>query len=95
MAGYIVGFPFDTPESIHEDIEIIKKELPLDILGFMCLVPLPGSDRSSAPSAGTGLLLNLGDMFHADNQRNVTVSGHQLVVVVHAEARTIVPDEIN
>src|SRR5262249_60629672 len=44
MAGYIVGFPFDTPESIHEDIEIIKKELPLDILGFMCLVPLPGSE---------------------------------------------------
>jgi hypothetical protein len=34
----------------------------------------------SGPSAGTGLLLNLGDMFHADNQRNVTVSGHQLDV---------------
>ena len=35
---------------------------------------------SSAPNAQTALLLNLGDMFHADNQRNVTASGHQLDV---------------
>jgi hypothetical protein len=34
----------------------------------------------SAPPAHTALLLNLGDMFHADNQRNVTNSGHQLDV---------------
>src|SRR3954453_18312184 len=43
-AGYILGFPPDTPESIREDIEIIKKELPLDILEFFCLTPLPGSE---------------------------------------------------
>jgi hypothetical protein len=43
-AGYILGFPFDSPESIREDIEIIKKELPLDILEFFCLTPLPGSE---------------------------------------------------
>jgi hypothetical protein len=43
-AGYILGFPFDTPESVREDIEIIKKELPLDILEFFCLTPLPGSE---------------------------------------------------
>jgi hypothetical protein len=35
---------------------------------------------SSAPEGSTGLLLNLGDMFHADNQKNVTNSGHQLDV---------------
>lgn len=35
---------------------------------------------SSAPEGSTGLLLNLGDMFHADNQRNMTQSGHQLDV---------------
>lgn len=35
---------------------------------------------ASSPAAGTALLLNLGDMFHADNQRNVTNSGHQLDV---------------
>ena len=43
-AGYILGFPADTPQSIREDIEIIKKELPLDILEFFCLTPLPGSE---------------------------------------------------
>jgi len=35
---------------------------------------------TSAPNAQTGLLLNLGDMFHADNQKNITASGHQLDV---------------
>ena len=43
-AGYILGFPFDTPESIREDIAIIQKELPLDILEFFILTPLPGSE---------------------------------------------------
>jgi radical SAM superfamily enzyme YgiQ (UPF0313 family) len=43
-AGYILGFPTDTPETIARDINIIKKELPLDILEFFCLTPLPGSE---------------------------------------------------
>jgi radical SAM superfamily enzyme YgiQ (UPF0313 family) len=43
-AGYILGFPADTPESIAEDIAIIQRELPLDILEFFCLTPLPGSE---------------------------------------------------
>jgi pyruvate-formate lyase-activating enzyme len=43
-AGYILGFPTDTPESIARDIEIIKKELPIDILEFFMLTPLPGSE---------------------------------------------------
>ena len=43
-AGLITGFPTDTPESIARDIEIIKKELPLDILEFFFLTPLPGSE---------------------------------------------------
>ena len=43
-AGYILGFPTDTPETIARDIDIIKKELPLDILEFFCLTPLPGSE---------------------------------------------------
>jgi hypothetical protein len=42
--GYILGFPGDTPESILADIEIIKKELPLDVLQFYFLTPLPGSE---------------------------------------------------
>jgi hypothetical protein len=44
VAGYILGFPTDTPESIARDIEIIKNELPLDGLEFFCLTPLPGSE---------------------------------------------------
>jgi len=35
---------------------------------------------ASSPNSKTALLLNLGDMFHADNQKNVTNSGHQLDV---------------
>ena len=43
-AGYILGFPTDTPESVARDIEIIKKELPIDMLEFFMLTPLPGSE---------------------------------------------------
>jgi hypothetical protein len=43
-AGYILGFPTDTPKTIARDIEIIKRELPIDILEFFCLTPLPGSE---------------------------------------------------
>ncbi len=43
-AGYILGFPNDTAKSIRRDIEIVKKELPLDILEFFFLTPLPGSE---------------------------------------------------
>lgn len=35
---------------------------------------------SAAPPSKNALLLNLGDMFHADNQKNLTNSGHQLDV---------------
>jgi radical SAM superfamily enzyme YgiQ (UPF0313 family) len=44
FAGYIIGFPGDTPESVRRDVEIIKRELPLDILEFFILTPLPGSE---------------------------------------------------
>jgi radical SAM superfamily enzyme YgiQ (UPF0313 family) len=44
FAGYILGFPADTPETIRRDIEIIKNELPIDLLEFFCLTPLPGSE---------------------------------------------------
>lgn len=42
--GYITGFPNDTVESIKRDVEIVKRELPLDILEFFFLTPLPGSE---------------------------------------------------
>src|SRR3954463_2698066 len=43
-AGYIIGFPGDSKASILRDIEIIKRELPLDILELFFLTPLPGSE---------------------------------------------------
>ncbi|MDA8049336.1 MAG: radical SAM protein [Rhodospirillales bacterium] len=43
-AGYILGFPGDTAETIMRDIRIIQRELPLDLLEFFCLTPLPGSE---------------------------------------------------
>ncbi len=42
-AGYILGFPADTRESILRDIKIIQRELPVDCLEFFILMPLPGS----------------------------------------------------
>ncbi len=42
--GYIIGFPNDTAESVIRDVEIVKKELPLDVLEFFFLTPLPGSE---------------------------------------------------
>jgi radical SAM superfamily enzyme YgiQ (UPF0313 family) len=41
--GYILGFPGDTPATIERDIKIIQKELPVDLLEFFILTPLPGS----------------------------------------------------
>ena len=42
--GYIIGFPYDTHERVMRDIEIIKRELPVDLMEFFCLIPLPGSE---------------------------------------------------
>jgi hypothetical protein len=55
-AGYILGFPADTPETILRDIKIIQRELPLDLLEFFCLTPLPGSeDHKRLTLAGTAM----------------------------------------
>jgi hypothetical protein len=55
-AGYILGFPNDTPESILHDIDVIKSELPVDLLEFFYLTPLPGSeDHLKLFRAGTPL----------------------------------------
>jgi radical SAM superfamily enzyme YgiQ (UPF0313 family) len=55
-AGYILGFPDDTPETIRRDIAIIQRELPVDILEFFILTPLPGSkDHQRLVEAGVAL----------------------------------------
>ena len=53
VAGYITGFPGDTKTSILRDIEIIKRELPVDILSIYFLTPLPGcEDHKKARERG-------------------------------------------
>jgi len=65
--GYILGFPADTPETILRDIEIIKEELPVDLLEFFCLTPLPGSEdhkRLWAQGIGMDPDMNKYDLEH-------------------------------
>jgi hypothetical protein len=53
FAGYILGFPADTPATIRRDIKLIQKELPVDILEFFIMTPLPGSaDHKALYEAG-------------------------------------------
>jgi len=54
--GYILGFPNDTVDSIRRDIEIIQRELPVDLLEFFHLTPLPGSeDHKKLYTAGVAM----------------------------------------
>jgi radical SAM superfamily enzyme YgiQ (UPF0313 family) len=67
-AGYILGFPNDTVESILHDIDVIKRELPLDLIEFFYLTPLPGSeDHLKLARAGAPLDpdMNKYDLNHA------------------------------
>jgi hypothetical protein len=41
--GYIVGFPFDTPESIRRDVAYLMHDVKPDHASFFMLTPLPGS----------------------------------------------------
>ncbi|MBI2996582.1 MAG: radical SAM protein [Candidatus Melainabacteria bacterium] len=41
--AYIIGFPFDTTESIREDVERLKNELGPEQASFFIMTPLPGS----------------------------------------------------
>jgi tRNA A37 methylthiotransferase MiaB len=56
FCGYILGFPEDTAASIEHDIEILKRELPVDCLEFFVLTPLPGSeDHQKLARSGTAM----------------------------------------
>jgi radical SAM superfamily enzyme YgiQ (UPF0313 family) len=80
-AGYILGFPGDTPESIERDIRIIQHELPIDILEFFILTPLPGSaDHKKLHLAGVPMErdLNRYDVAHVTT-RHQTMSDDELL----------------
>ena len=66
-AGYISGFPNDTRASVLHDIDVLKRELAVDILSLSILTPLPGSeDHRDAVAAGTWIHpdLNRYDLTH-------------------------------
>jgi hypothetical protein len=67
-AGYIVGFPADTPERVAEDIRTLQDELPIDILELSILTPFPGSaDHKAMVEKGESMAsdLNFFDGAHA------------------------------
>jgi radical SAM superfamily enzyme YgiQ (UPF0313 family) len=69
-AGYILGFPGDTRESILHDIDILKRELPIDLVEFFFLTPLPGSEDHKV-MLGKGVWMD-GDLNKYDLNHRVT-----------------------
>lgn len=66
--AYIIGFPFDTLESVRQDLERLKEEVGPEQASFFMLTPLPGSrDHLEAVRQGAPLDpdLNRYDSFHA------------------------------
>jgi hypothetical protein len=66
-AGYITGFPADTADTILRDLDVIKRELPIDVLEIFYLTPLPGSeDHQKLYRAGVWMEpdLNKYDLYH-------------------------------
>jgi len=80
--GYILGFPGDTRESVLHDIDVIKRELPVDLLEFFYLTPLPGSEdhkKLHEAKIAMDVDLNKYDLNHA-------VTGHQKMSKAEWEA---------
>jgi hypothetical protein len=77
-AGYILGFPADTPEAIARDIRIVQQELPVDLLEFFILTPLPGSaDHQTLYKNGVWMDpdMNKYDLEHVTTGHSVMTSG--------------------
>jgi radical SAM superfamily enzyme YgiQ (UPF0313 family) len=88
-AGYIIGFPGDTKEKILRDIEIIKRELPINVLEFFYLSPLPGSaDHKHDVESGRWIDpdLNKFDLFHRVTH-HPAMSDHEWEAAYHAAWR--------
>ncbi len=65
--SYMIGFPFDTEESVREDIERLVRELRPDKASFFMMTPIPGS-RAHKAMVDAGHFLdadyNTYDSFH-------------------------------
>ncbi|MEP7077090.1 MAG: radical SAM protein, partial [Acidobacteriota bacterium] len=93
--GYILGFPGDTKESVIHDIEVIKKELPVDLLEFFYLTPLPGSEdhkKLHESSIAMDEDLNKYDLNH-DVTGHSTMTREEWRETYHAAWETYYTDE--
>jgi len=66
--AYIIGFPFDSPGSVQQDLQRLNDELGPEQASFFMLTPLPGSrDHVDLAQQGASLDpdLNRYDSFHA------------------------------
>jgi hypothetical protein len=74
--GYIIGFPFDTVESVRDDVRRLRDEIKVDQASFFMLTPLPGSkDHQDMVKRGEWMDTdyNRFDSFHATtNHPNMT-----------------------
>jgi len=94
MAGYIIGFPSDTPETIRRDISVIKNSLPVDLLYPFILTPLPGSeDHAELVRQGIPLDpdLNRYTTFHTTRAHD-RMSGAELEAIYHEAFRIFYED---
>jgi radical SAM superfamily enzyme YgiQ (UPF0313 family) len=65
--GYIIGFPYDTEESVMRDVQRLKTEIRVEQTSFFMMTPLPGSeDHRNLVLQGSYLDhdLNKYDSFH-------------------------------
>ncbi|MGQ4808259.1 hypothetical protein NKDENANG_01637 [Candidatus Entotheonellaceae bacterium PAL068K] len=65
--GFIIGFPFDTYDSIKRDVDRLMHEIRVDQASFFLMTPIPGSmDHFNAVQQGIAIEpdLNLYDSFH-------------------------------
>ncbi len=65
--AYIFGFPFDTPDSIREDVRRLQSDLGVEQASFFMLTPIPGSqDHARMLQDGEPMSpdLNEYDSFH-------------------------------
>jgi radical SAM superfamily enzyme YgiQ (UPF0313 family) len=57
--GYIIGFPYDTVDSVRRDLNFLMQEVRPDHASFFILMPLPGS-------ADHLMMLRRGEWMHPD-----------------------------
>jgi hypothetical protein len=85
FAGYTIGLPGETPESVMRDVRTMQQELAIDLLEPHCLTPLPGSeDHKKLHEAGAFLEpdLNKYDLDHVTTQHS-TMTAEEWTQLYH------------